>query len=201
MLSIIHWSLLIVFSSLLKTGDGVDAHVSKAYYDIIKNEKVIGYMLCSKLANNETVEYINESSAHFSILIDISVYSKLHSSFNNGILRDGKLLRVVNGKTKAEKSIAWNNDKYLINSDGKSSTLQSKINFTTACLMYVEPQGIQNIFSENFGSYINIKAIAAHKYEFKLPDGSNNTYTYYEGKCTEVKVETAYADIYIKPRN
>lgn len=197
--SFIYWSLLsflpVAFSAVKNESD----HSHQAYYDIIKNEKVIGYMLCSKVERNETIEYTNESSAKFSILIDVSVYSKLQSSFSDGILRNGKLFRQVNGKTKSDKQIAWDNDQYLIKNDGKSVSLKSKINFSTACLMYVEPAGIKNIFSENFGQYVSIFEVAPHKYVLKLPDG-DNIYTYQNGKCIEVEVRTTLATVFIKPR-
>lgn len=199
MVSLLYWSLLGFFPVLLSTAKNENAYINQSYYDIIKSNKVIGYMICSKTEKNETVEYINESNAKFSILIDVSVYSKLQSSFSEGVLRNGKLLRQVNGKTKADKQIDWDNNHYLIKNDGKSATLKSEINFSTACLMYVEPTGIKNIFSENFGQYVTINEIVPHKYVLKLPDG-DNIYTYQNGKCIEVEVRTTLATIYIKPR-
>lgn len=198
MVYLIYWSLLsffpVVFSTVKKTSD----YSHQAYYDIIKNDKVIGYMLCSKTEKNEMTEYTNESSAKFSMLIEISVYSKLQSSFSEGILRYGKLVRQVNGKTRSNKQIAWEKDQYLIRNDGRSASFKSVINFSTACLMYVEPTGINNIFSENFGQYIAVNEITSHKYALKLPDG-DNIYTYQNGKCIEVEVRTSLATIYIKP--
>lgn len=199
MVSLIYWSLLSILPAVFSEVKNESDYSHQAYYDIIRNEKVIGYMLCSKVERNETVEYTNESSAKFSILIDVSVYSKLQSSFSDGILRNGKLLRQVNGKTKSDKQIAWDKDQYLIKNDGKSALLKSKINFSTACLMYVEPAGIKNIFSENFGQYVNIDEVSPHKYILKLPDG-DNIYTYQNGKCIEVEVRTTLATVYIKPR-
>lgn len=199
MIPIVYWSYLILSSTFLNGSDPAKAYAYTSYYDIMRNNKVIGYMLCSKVAENETVEYITESSARLSILIDVSVYSKLHSSFSNGQLHDGKLLRIVNGKTKADKKIAWNLDHYLINNEGKAGSFKSKINFSTACLMYVEPAGVKNIFSENFGRYVSIHEISPHKYVLKLPDG-DNIYTYYNGKCIEVEVHTSLATVYIKER-
>lgn len=199
MLTLIYWSILAfapaITSAVKNTGD----YNHHSYYDIIKNDKVIGYMKCSKTKNNETIEYINESSAMFSVIVDVSVYSKLQSSFHNGVLQDGKLIRLVNGKTKSDKHIIRSNDQYMISNDGKSASLKSIINFSTACLMYTEPSGMQNIFSENFGKYVEIKETTPHKYTLKLPDG-NNIYTYHEGKCVEVEVRTSLATVYIRPR-
>ena len=154
----------------------------------------------SKVEKSETVEYITESSARFSVLIDISVYSKLQSSFSNGKLLDGRLIRQVNGKTKADRQIAWEQDQYLIKSDGRSLSFKSKISFSTACLMYAEPSGMTSIFSENFGQYVTINETVPHRYVLTLPDGKDNIYTYHNGKCTEVEVRTSLATVYIKLR-
>lgn len=196
MLCLVYWSLLMLAPVENITTD----YNHQSYYNIIRNDKVIGYMKCSKRESSETIEYINESSAKFSALVSISVYSKLQSSFRNGILQDGKLIRQVNGKTKSDRQITKLEDRYLIKTDGKSASIKSSINFTTACLMYVEPAGMQYIFSENFGKYIEVVEASAHKYVLRLPDGSDNTYTYHNGKCVEVEVQTTLATVYIRPR-
>ncbi|MBN8788818.1 MAG: hypothetical protein J0I84_17165 [Terrimonas sp.] len=199
MIAIVYWSLISFFPTLLSAGKHEPDYNHHAYYDIIRNNKIIGYMKCSKLGNTETTEYINESSAKFSAIIDIAVYSKLQSSFRNGILEDGKLIRLVNGKTKADKHIIRSKDQYLINNDGKSASIKSSIHFSTACLMYAEPSGMKYIFSENFGKYIAVSQTAPHIYTLRLPDG-DNIYTYQNGKCIQVEVQTTLATIYIRPR-
>jgi hypothetical protein len=196
MIALVYWPLL----SLLPVPESATDYSSQTYYDILKNDKVIGYMMCSKVEKSETIEYITESSARFSVLVDISVYSKLQSSFSNGILLDGRLIRQVNGKTKADRQIAWVQDQYLIKSDGRSLSFKSKIRFSTACLMYAEPSGMTRIFSENFGQYVTINETAPHGYVLTLPDGKDNIYTYHNGKCTEVEVHTSLATVYIKLR-
>ncbi|MFT3948430.1 MAG: hypothetical protein QM763_15785 [Agriterribacter sp.] len=199
MIAIVYWSLISFFPALLPAGKNEPGYSHHSYYDIIRNDKIIGYMKCSKLGNSETTEYINESSAKFSVIIDVSVYSKLQSSFRNGILEDGKLIRLVNGKTKADRHIRWSKDQYLINSDGKPAFIKSSIHFSTACLMYAEPSGMTYIFSENFGKYVEVNETRPHTYVLRLPDG-NNIYTYKNGKCMEVEVQTTFATIYIRPR-
>ena len=78
--------LISFFPTLLSAEKHEPEYNHHAYYDIIRNNKIIGYMKCSKLGNTETTEYINESSAKFSAIIDIAVYSKLQL-IRNGILK------------------------------------------------------------------------------------------------------------------
>ena len=54
-------------------------------------------------------------------------------------------------------------------------------------------------FSENFGKYIAVSQTAPHIYTLRLPDG-DNIYTYQNGKCIQVEVQTTLATIYIRPR-
>lgn len=156
-------------------------------------------MVCSKVEKSETIEYTTESSAKFSVIVDISVYNKLQSSFTRGKLDTGKHIRIVNGETKTNKQIQWRGDSYRLIGNGKETSLKSAISFTTACLMFVEPQGIHSIFSENFGTYVSITEVEPHKYALKLPDGKDNFYTYQNGKCVEVEVRTSLATVYMKP--
>ena len=69
MLTLIYWSILAfapaITSAVKNTGD----YNHHSYYDIIKNDKVIGYMKCSKTKNNETIEYIEQLEADGKALV------------------------------------------------------------------------------------------------------------------------------------
>lgn len=192
-------ALIISLVSLLSVKN--EEHFQQAHYHVIKGSKVVGHMWCSKLEKNGVVEYTTESNVNISLLVDISIYNKIQSSFINGVLQDGSMQRKVNGKQKSNTHIAWNKDKYLITTTEDSDELKLKIYFTTGCLMYVEPENLKEIYSENFRQFISVKQVAPHKYAIQLPDGKENYYTYKNGICVEVEVPTPLATVYIRPAN
>lgn len=192
-------AIVISLFSLLITNN--EEHFQQAHYYVFKSNKVIGHMWCSRLEKNDIVEYTTESNVNISLLVDISIYNKVHSSFINGVLHIGTMQRKVNGKQKADTHIEWNKDKYLITTTEDSNELKLKIYFTTGCLMYVEPEHVKEIYSENFRQFVTIQQIAPHKYALHLPDGKDNYYTYKNGVCVEVEVPTALATVFIRPAN
>ena len=192
--------LIFMASPLLFSWTPVPPELLQIQYDVIKNGKVIGHMTSSKAEKDGIIQYTTESSVKVSMLITINVYNKVQGSFYKGFLQDASLMRKVNGKSSANTRITWNSNGYMVNENGSSHTLNSRISFSTACLMHVEPVDMQYIFSENFLSFIPVREVAPHKYELILPDGHNNFYTYENGRCVEVEVITSFATIYIRPK-
>ena len=192
--------LLFMVSPFLFSWTPASNELLKIQYDVIKNGKVIGYMTSSMVEKDGVIQYTTESNVKVSMLITIRVYNKVQASFWKGFLQDGSLMRKVNSKSRADTRIRWNSTAYQVDENGSSSTFGSRISFSTACLMHVEPVNKQYIFSENFLRFVPVKEVAPHKYELVLPDGHSNFYTYENGRCVEVEVITSFATIYIRPK-
>lgn len=173
----------------------------KLHYEVVRNGKVIGYLDAMRNGNGPIVEYSMESNVKISLLMDFELYSKVFGSFNNGILTSGSIIRRINGKDKANASITWQKDRYLIKDKEESIELKEKITYTTACLMHEEPANLERIFSENFKRFIPIRAIKPHQYELKLPDGNRNFYTYANGICVSAEVNTTLSTAYFRLKN
>jgi hypothetical protein len=175
-------------------------YVYESYYNIFRDGKIVGHVRCSRSEKNGVTEYVTESKVKISLLVDISIYNKIESSFINGILSRGSMVRKINGKARSESHISWQNDKYMVSGvGGKSGEWHSRIEFSTGCLMHAEPDRYTKIYSENFRQLVAVEPVGPHKYAIKLPDGKDNFYTYKDGVCIEVEVPTAFATVYIRP--
>lgn len=167
-------------------------------YEILKGGKVVGTMNASMKKNNQNTEYITESKINMSMLVTVDVYNKVSGIFTDGVLQKGGIIRRVNGNVKANTQITLDKGRYAINESGNTSSLQAKIMYTTACLMFIEPTNHNQVFSEVFRKFLNIKKLSPHKYALVMPDGYENVYSYKDGYCIEAEVKSSMADLSIR---
>ncbi len=167
-------------------------------YDVIRNGKIIGQLSSIKTTKNNVVEYRAESNVEVNVIFAIKIYTFVSGVFSNGQLTDGKIIRRVNGKDKANAHIYWSHDKYYIREEMKTKEFKDHIYYTTACLMNREPLNLTRIFSENYQKFLDIIQVKPHQYKLSLPDGNYNYYTYTNGICTEAKISTTFSTAYFR---
>jgi hypothetical protein len=167
-------------------------------YDVLRNDKVIGYVHSVKTERNNTTEYILESNVAVDMFFEMRIYSRISGTFRNGQLTDGKIIRKINGKDKANARFLWVRDKYFIQENKKTKEFKDKIFYSTACLMHREPINMKQIFSENFQKFIDVTETKPHQYTLHLPDGNKNFYSYENGICTQAQINTTFTTAYFK---
>lgn len=170
----------------------------KLQYDVIRNNKVIGQMQAIRFNKGNITEYLTESSVKVSVVIELAIYTKVTGIFGQGQLISGSVIRRVNSSDKVNATINWQKDKYVIEEDGQKITLPEKISYTSACLMHVEPVGLNRIFSEANKKFIPIRQLKPHQYELQLPDGNKNYYTYADGFCVSAEVNTTLSKAFFR---
>jgi hypothetical protein len=183
--------LFLLVSSLVSPSES-----DQLKYDVVRNNKVIGYLNSVKTERNNTIEYILETNVAFDILFELKIYSRISGIFSNGQLTDGKIIRTVNGKDKANARFLWVRDKYFIQENKKTREFKDKIFYTTACLMHREPINMTKIFSENFQRFIDVTETEPHHYTLHLPDGNKNFYIYENGICIRAQINTTFTTAY-----
>jgi hypothetical protein len=159
-------------------------------YEVVRNDKVIGKMEAVKRDRGNMIEYQMESFVSVSLIIQLSIYTKVVGVFHQGQLVSGSVIRKVNDNTKVNAKIILQNDRYLIQEEDERSELNEKIMYTSACLMHLEPIGLKRIFSENYKKFVAVRELRPHYYELQLPDGNKNFYSYANGICIGAEVNT-----------
>ena len=170
----------------------------KLLYDVIRNNKVIGQMQAIRLNKGSFTEYLTESSVKVSVVVELAIYTKVTGIFGQGQLISGSVIRRVNSSNKVNATIQWQKDRYIIEEDGEKLTIPEKIPYTSACLMHVEPVGMNRIFSEANKKFIPIRQLKPHQYELQLPDGNKNYYTYADGICISAEVNTTLSKAFFR---
>ncbi|MDX1940344.1 MAG: DUF6134 family protein [Saprospiraceae bacterium] len=133
-----------------------------------------------------------ESNTDFTL---VEIYTLLEAEYRNGQLQRASNLQKVNGKVKNTSQITWIGNQYKISLAGEERFLQKNIVFSVAMLYHIEPQGVNNIFSERFGVFCKINKTASNQYELEMPDGKITKYLYSNGICTEMQSDHTLANI------
>lgn len=155
-------------------------------------------MQATRINKGSYTEYLTESSVKVSVVIELSIYTKVTGVFGQGQLISGTVIRRVNSSNKVNATIHWQKDKYIIEEDGDKITFPEKIAYSSACLMHVEPVGLTRIFSEANKKFIPIRQLKPHQYELQLPDGNKNYYTYADGVCVSAEVNTTLSKAFFR---
>ena len=142
--------------------------------------------------------YYIESFVKVWVVINIKVNFNQSNLYRDGILKQGAVIRTVNGSTKVNNNILWQpGGGYIcLKKDGDTVRHKEEIKYSTAMLYFVEPVNLNRIYSEGSLAFIPIKKTEGHTYELTLVDGNKNYYTYENGVCVKVKAETDHGTVY-----
>ena len=177
---------------------GVSLLAETLHYDVVKDNKKVGYFQIGRAtATNNDVVIRSESTVRVSMLFTIEVIDKMYAVFRNNLLHTATIYRTLNGNVRVNNLTQWQNGKYALSTkdEKNSGAFTQAIRFTTVSLYFDEPLNLTEVYSEKFQRMVNVKSIGIHKYQLTLPDGNTAKYTYVNGQCSEVEAKTDWAVI------
>jgi hypothetical protein len=68
-------------------------------------------------------------------------------------------------------------------------------------LFVQEPLAEEQVFSDRFTQWIPIERLGKHQYKVELPNGSDNIFTYENGKCTSVVSRGSFYTVRLLPQS
>ncbi len=171
-------------------------------YKITKGGDDIGWLRLEKniAGNRASLLLVSEIRTRFFFLITVS--AKESSTFENGKLVYSSQFRKTNGDTKLDKQTSLVADKYEVQENGEKEKLSFPfIGTNLLSLYFYEPAGITNVYCDNYECFVKITRTDDGGYKVKFPNDDSNTYYYYKGTCTKVKVSHTFysAEIILKP--
>lgn len=167
------------------------------HYDVVKDNKKVGYFQIGRATTNNEVVIRSESTVRVSMLFTIEVIDKMYAVFRNNILHTATIYRTLNGNVRVNNLTQWQNGKYALSTkdEKNNGAFAQTIRFTTVSLYFEEPFNLTEVYSEKFQRMVSVKSIGLHKYQLTLPDGNTAKYTYVNGFCSEVEAQTDWAVI------
>ncbi len=158
-------------------------------YAVMHNGEKKGKLMLHQSINGNKVHIKIESEVKARFIFMITVQSIEEAIFQNGILIFSSVYRKVNNNERVNQQLRAQNNSYNITNKNRETNLDVyPIKYSTLSLYYQEPVNISQLFSDNFGQYVEIEKVDTNKYKVCLPNG-NNYYTYKNGVCIKVEAE------------
>ena len=100
-----------------------------------------------------------------------------------------------NGDVKAESSVLRNGKGYEVIVDGNQRMLTepNPIEYSVTTIYYNEPLSHRTIFSERYGTLLNVRSPGPNHYYVEKPDGRSTEYFFENGFCERVVVDNFFA--------
>lgn len=171
------------------------------FYDILKNDEVIGHLVVYKTIDGNKTLYKLKSSVNAKLVFSYSSDITETVVFENGVMVYSFFHEIENGKeTFNETKLAGNN--FLFIKNGKVSSQRNTPVFSNILQLYTDvPSADTEAFSNHFQHLVNVKKISENRYGLLLPGGHYNYYHYKKGVCTQIDVVRTLFTIHIVLKN
>ena len=172
----------------------------KQQYEVFHNDKAIGKMIISKTGDEQRYAIKLNFNASFNILLkNIIIEGREEAFFENGVLKYSTVTRKINGKTKMNKQTKKSDNAYL-GYDGSTTKAipLSEIRSNFLSLFFSEPSHHQKIYADNLLQDLKVIQKAAHTYQVAMNNGNFNQYTYINGICSTIELNTSLLTLTLK---
>ncbi|WP_145860386.1 DUF6134 family protein [Pedobacter suwonensis] len=190
----------LLMAIMVLIGQVVFAQSQSHTYNVFYNEKNVGKMLITKTGNDQDCVIRLNFTANFNVVLkSILIEGQEEAMFEKGILKYSTVLRKVNGKVRTNKQTRIANGTYSGVDEG---TVQSvdvpEIRSNFLSILFFEPVGRQHIYADNLLQNVKVVNKSAHTYQIPLRNGSYNQYTYVNGKCAAIELNTPFLKLKLK---
>jgi hypothetical protein len=166
-----------------------------------KSRKIGTIQAIEHKSGNQRVKGIKTITTTEIIKVKLRVESEISVIYKDSILVKGVAYRHSNKGNENVHStvIKTNNNAYHIERNGEKEKLEDiKINFCDVDLYFIEPKGIEKIFSTMYAKMLPLKLVSPGKYWLETPDNKDSYYTYINGKLIFVEANTALGKVISK---
>lgn len=170
-----------------------------AVYEIFRGDDKIGRVVGIQITDGSKKLYRIETHVDVRVIFSVKADIVVRNTFVDGILTEAYAKRVVNNSVKTNSSVLKKGATYqMIDKDQDTTYLKGSITRCVSQLYFEEPVNLSSVFSEAFLQQVPIRKSSTGTYELKLPDGRVNHYTYVNGVCTTVTIETQISTVQLK---
>ncbi|MEP6845956.1 MAG: DUF6134 family protein [Panacibacter sp.] len=158
-------------------------------YKVMQGNKEIGWLKLQRKDSCSSTFITCESEVKKRVLVMFSVQEKQDVLFRNGIMIRSHVYRKVNDDVKVNIYTLNQGTHYVINKTKSSEQLMiSGIRDNQVSIYFKEPVNINQMYSDSYQRFLDIKNLGNHSYTINFPGGDTNNYYYTNGICTKVKL-------------
>jgi len=184
-------NILLFLLLILSTSLSAQTFVYKGY----KGDQYIGDMIVKRIVEGDKVSYRSDAQLSVDFILNWKMRFYYEAEFLGGKLekslvrlsRDGKLKTLVEGKRVGEEfhSIV----------DGDPVKYDAPVFYCVLNTYFEAPKNRETIFSERWGTFIEVVNNGDGSYLLQPPNGSHNTLIYEDGICQEMQFNHSLAKV------
>lgn len=184
----------ICFILMLLSSSASSVHKSEHLHFIVKLGKTeVGQLEAVQTTENLKTTYLLKSDVQIGLLLNLTIQEKITDVFERGNLHNSIHTRHINQELKANNTIIWDGDSYILkNKDQDHSQLMDSIFNSVLSIYFKEPVGQKVLYSHNYQKLLPIKEIRPHNYSVLLPTGKSTIYQYKNGQLESVISPSAW---------
>ncbi len=165
-------------------------------FDVLHKGEIVGELKSSKYSNGLETTYTNATSIRTKIVAEVQVKFTIQSIYKGKLLESSKVDIVVNGKPYASTSTKRIANGYQFFKEGKlKSSIKGDIVYSSARMMFDEPRGFLNAYSEEKGEFHPIETAVANTYEKLNSRGRKTIYRYQDKALEQVEMDLGLTEI------
>ncbi len=171
------------------------------FYDIVKNDEVIGHLVVYKTIDGNKTLYKLQSRVNTKFVFSYSSDITETVVFENGVMVYSFFHEIENGKEIFNET-KLSGDNFLFIKNGKVYSQRNTQVFSNILQLYTDtPSEDTEAFSNHFQQLVDVKRLSENRYGLSLPGGHYNYYHYKKGVCTQIDVVRTLFTIHIVLKN
>ena len=174
---------------ILLTANASHGQAKLLNYTIMRNGSRVGTLRFSETVASgmDCLNMVSDVKTRF--IFTFTAHAHEEAVYFNGVLLRSSIFRQLNGNEKANKQHQADNRQYIIHKGADTEiTRNFPITYNMLSLYSREPEHVNQVYSDNFETFIAIQQAEPHKYKITLPDGNYNYYYYKNGVLNEIDV-------------
>ena len=169
-------------------------------FDIIKKEKVLGFIDIKKITEDQTTTFKIKSEVNAKVLVNFKASSEETYIYNTDTLVYSAIYRTVNKRVQVDQSIKLNNGKYHLTDKKRTELLDLEaIKCNLVRLFFDEPVNVKSVYCDKLNTYVRIIRMSPDIYKVVFPNKSYNLFYYQDGKCKLIEAVGSFYKVKLIP--
>jgi len=174
---------------------------SESTFQIYLGRKNVGYLNIVHTRGSEKSRIQVHSEVEARFIFKYTAFGRETYEYRNDTLMHSDVFRKVNNRISLQQTLVKHPEGYRYSDQNSYLILPiSVVRLNMTRLFVQEPLDQEQVFSDRFTQWIPIKRLEKHQYKVALPNGSDNIFTYENGKCTSVVSSGSFYTVRLVPQ-
>jgi len=162
-------------------------------FNVSRHNDSIGFVEIKRKNLDNVTSYIIDSEVNVRVIFNFKANGHEKSIYKDDVLVYSSMYRKMNDKLKLDQSLTLENGSYIFNNRGKKEKLPlNSIKHNLVTLLYMEPKGIKEVYSDKYKCMVQVFFLGNEKYKIELPNKSTSVYHYKNGECIKVELKGSF---------